>query len=197
MVSLSSKAKQSRTRVTKKQLTKVKKAQQKKKNTSLYKCKKRVVPGPWTEFETELVIEPKLRWSEGVCKDDPKSSIFGKLRGTYPHINWWDERGWYPIYINLVCPSIAELVEKYGMMEVVAAFEKGLNTESNQKEFGTIVLLKVVVNHSLDRTRKPSDRFLSCFAKTTKRDIVGFLTTRGGNYRIIEKVRGQKNNESK
>lgn len=188
--------KEPRIRVTKKQIIKIKKEKQMRKNTSIYKCKRKIIPGPWTELETELLVKFKLRWSLGINGDNSDSETFGRFRGTYPNLYWWNERGWYPIYINIICPGIKALVEKHGMRDVMIAFEKSINTEDNQKEYGTIVLLEVIVNHALNEERAPEDRFVSCLAKTTKRDIVGFLTTRGGRYRIIRKAKkGVKSNE--
>jgi len=179
-------AKVPKIRITKKATIKIREIKKKKRKISLYRCKKKISPGPWTEIETDLRFKAKLRWSKGLDGSN-NSKVLSRIRGTYPVLRWWNERGWYPIYINLICHGIKELVEKHGMIEVMAAFEKSINIEKNQKELGTIVLLDVLINHSLDSSKKPGDRFISCLAKTTKRDIVGFVTTRGGKYRIIRK----------
>jgi len=169
------KKKKRKTRVTKKAVKAFREA--KKNRPSSYKSKKIVRPGPWTDINTKLEVKANLRKTNG---------IMGPALGTYPRDQFWHEPGWYPIIFNLISKSIKRDVDAYGLDEYIAACEKSLNTPDNQKKYGTVVILKVEVDHSLKEDRARADRFISVRAKTNKKSIKGFMAHRKGIYKVIE-----------
>lgn len=146
-----------------------------KKAQSLYKSKKTVIPGPWTNVETDLKIRFRLRKST--------SAVTGKSKtGSYLHEQNLDERGWYEIVFNIISDDISQKVEEHGIDKYIAACEKYLN---KQEKYGKLVILRVAVDHSLDYSREIENRFISVYAKTNKRNIEGFSAWRGREYKIL------------
>jgi hypothetical protein len=107
----------------------------------------------------------------------------GELCGTYPRKEFWSERGWYPININITSSKIKRDVLRNGIDTYMAAWEKAINTESNKKKYGTIIILSMCVNNSIDNDK--DHRFISCEAKTNKKSISGFAAIREGKYVIL------------
>lgn len=139
------------------------------------KAKKNVIiPGPWTNVATDLKVKPELRVTQG---------IIGELHGAYTRNDLWHEKGWYPILINITSKKIKKEVEKHGLDIYVAAWEKAINVPENKEKYGTIVILKISVDHSCDENE--THRFLSCEAKTNKKSISGFGAVRQGKYVIL------------
>jgi len=139
------------------------------------KAKKNVVvPGPWTNLQTDLKINPRVRNSKG---------IVAEIAGVYSNDDMWAEKGWYPISINITSDDIFQKVQKYGLDQYIAAWEKFINLE-DKKSYGTIVLLQATVDHSLNEDE--THRFVSCRAKTNKKSIKGFVAIRKGKYTILE-----------
>jgi len=167
--------KKRKTRVTQADTIALREKQKKERSISNYKRKKTIIPGPWTEIDTTLEVKTKLRMNK---------SISGlETSGAYPNTKFYPnaEKGWYPILINITSKSIKRDVEKHGLDNYMAACEKSLNA---QKTLGTIVFLEVSVDHSFDDNRER--RFLSCLAKTNKKNIKGFTAIRKGVYQVLE-----------
>jgi hypothetical protein len=164
------KKKKRKTRVTKKLIEEIRVAKKIKAN------KKSASPGPWTEIDPPLTVKAKLRVNK---------SFMGESYGNYPKPDHAPatEKGWYPIIFNLTSKSIKRDVEEHGIDNYIAACEKSLNSKENKKKYGTIIMLKVPGDHSLHEDR--SHRFLSCYAKTNKKSITGFLAHRKEGYRIL------------
>jgi hypothetical protein len=138
------------------------------------KRKKIVIPGPWTNLETELVLDVSLRIHQPVTKLEP-------YYGTYREDNNWNEKAWFPISINLVFSDMGNLVLKHGLDKCLAACEKSLN---DQKRYGTLILLQVVS----DNSQRTSDPFVSVKAKTNKKNILGFAATRSNELIVLTKA---------
>lgn len=135
-----------------------------------------IVPGPWTNIITELVVKPELRITHG---------LVGDILGIYNDDEMWKEKGWYPISINVTSKKIKRDVAKYGLFEYLSAWEKGTRAEEFMKLYGTIVLLKTDTDHALDEDE--AHRFISCRAKTNKKSISGFGAIRKAKYVVIGK----------
>jgi len=162
----------------KKRKTRVTKAfvhqlQEEKKNAPKAK-KNLIVPGPWTNTDTQLKVKPEIRVTQG---------IIGPLYGAYTKTEFWHEKGWYPIILNITSKKIKKDVEKHGLDAYIAAWEKAINIPENKDKYGTIVILKASVDHSLDEDE--TRRFISCEAKTNKKSIKGFSAVRKGKYVIL------------
>ena len=167
-----------KTRITKKQIAKAR-AERKK---TVYQRKKQIIPGPWTNVETELKVNAKLKLNNSSIM----AQILGPCYGTYKNDSDWQEKSWYPIYINIEVPRLKQLVEKHGINKVMAACEKSL---TEQSKYGTIVLLNLGVDHS--QNISPKKRFLSVLAKTNKKNIEGFRAIRKQEYIVIGKSNDQ------
>lgn len=174
------KGSKNKTRVTKKALQAVR-AERKK---TSYQRKKRVIPGPWTETEVEFEVKAKLRKNKSsILRED-----LGVCYGVYRKDPDWNEKGWYPIIINIEVPRLKKLVEDHGIDNVMAACEKSLSAVEDKKgkpKYGTVVLLSL----GSDNSQKPeaSQRFLSVHAKTNKKGIEGFRAIRKGEMVILGK----------
>jgi len=161
--------KKRKTRVTKKfvdQMREEKKNRKSKKNV--------IVPGPWTNIETELVIKPELHKTIG---------IMGESYGSYPKSEFWGERGWYPIIINIMSSRIKQNVSEHGLDVYIAAWEKAINTKRNKTKYGTIIILKMMIDHSIEEDE--NHRFISCNAKTNKKSISGFSAKRQSHFIVL------------
>lgn len=168
-------AKKRKTIASKKMIREIKEAKLKDKNTSSYKKKKTIIPGPWTEIETLAKVNVSLRENNG---------LLGVCYGTYPRDSAWHEPGWYPIIFNLTSDNICADVEKYGLDEYLASCERDLNSDKNRLIYGTVVFLQVLVDNS---TNEDSERrFVSIKAKTNKKSITGFTAMRNGIYKVLE-----------
>jgi len=164
-----------KTRITQDEVKAYREEQKREKSISNYKRKKTVVPGPWTEIDSPINVKATLRENNTVSGDI--------AYGTYPNPRFYpvQQKGWYPILINITSKSIKRDVEEHGLDNYVAACEKSLN---DQGKYGTIIILNVSVDHSLDDDR--SKRFLSCLAKTNKKSISGFTAIRKNKYQVLE-----------
>lgn len=162
------KKKKIRTRVTKKDIEEVRTKTKSKIN------KKKTDPGPWTELTPTNPVDVELK-----CSD----SALGKIcYGTYPKHGPIRKKGWYNILLNITSEKIKEDIEERGLDDYVAACEKWFGKTENKKKYGTVVILEVRVNNAL---RDEGPRFLSCLAKTNKKNIKGFAAIRQGVYQII------------
>jgi hypothetical protein len=171
-----------KTTATRNQIIKIRERIKQFNSTTAAKSKKIIIPGPYTNLETPLQVKVLLRPSKSI--DD------NEILGTYPEPIQWNERGWYPIYFNLIAPDITKIVKQFGINAFLAACEKDLNNPDNKKRFGRIVIIRVVVDHSLEeQERAEKDRFVSCYAKTTNKSIDGFWTMRKGQFVIIGKIK--------
>jgi hypothetical protein len=137
--------------------------------------KNKIQPGPWSDVETSAKVKPELRITAG---------IVGEMRGSYARDEFWAEKGWYPININLKSANMLKEIKKVGLDEYLAAWEKAINSEKFKKEFGNIILLSVSSDHSAEDSEEK--RFISCRAKTNKKSISGFFAVRGGKCTILE-----------
>ena len=135
-----------------------------------------IIPGPWTNVETELKVKPELRLTD---------VLIGQILGHYRDDEQWREKGWYPISINITSSKIKRDVEKYGIAEYLSAWEKAINDEKLANQYGTIILLNAMVDHSHDENE--NHRFISCLAKTNKKSIPGFGAIRKAQYIILGK----------
>ena len=136
-----------------------------------------VIPGPWTNLATDLKIKPEIRLTKGIVYD---------MYGAYTDVDsqQWKEKGWYPIVMNSTSTDIYKKVKTHGLDQYVAAWEKAINSDANKKIDGTIVILQVTVDHTLDADE--THRFLSCKAKTNRKSIAGFSAIRKGKYTLLE-----------
>ena len=140
--------------------------------------KRTIIPGPWTDKETKLKLKPELKANQSVCR------TIGEYYGIYRDNSNWNEKGWYPITINIMAKNLKQLVSKHGIDQVMAACEKGLNEcldEEKKKRFGHIILTYVFSDNS-----QRDNGFISCWAKTNKKRIVGFLTIRKAQLVVIK-----------
>lgn len=137
------------------------------------KAKKNViVPGPWTNLLTENIkIKPELRLTHGIVFD---------IYGAYTNVNNWKEKGWYPIVINITSNDIYRKVKEHGIDKYIAAWEKAINSKNNKKIYGSIIILEATIDHSLDEDK--TYRFISCKAKTNRKNIKGFSAIRRRKY---------------
>lgn len=156
-----------------------------------YQRKTTIVPGPWTTIAADFTVDPVLV---------PSKSLYGALNeftGIYRTAADWKEKGWYPIVINITFPNIKETVEQHGLDKTLAATELALSNakdQHNKSKYGDVVLLYVFVDHSQDPD--PNHRFLSCYAKTNKKSIIGFMATRKNEVIIIkEKTQEEEEQE--
>lgn len=144
-----------------------------------YQRKKRVIPGPWTEVETSIKVNADIRLNtSGIMID-----ILGPNKGAYTRDELWFEKGWYPIVFNIEAKRINTLVARHGMDEFLAASEKALNGKVDKKgnpEYGRIVILEMSVDNS--QREDKSKRFISCYGKTNKKNISGFMAMRKKEY---------------
>ncbi len=161
--------KKRKARVTKQQIEEVRAAKKVKAN------KRKTSPGPWTEIDPGFEVKAKLLASKG--------AVFSGSYGTYtkPQFSPKTEKGWYPILFNVTSKSIKRDVDEHGLDEYVAACEKSL---TSQEKYGTVVILTVSLDHSMHEDR--GHRFLSCYAKTNKKSISGFLAQRKNGLGILE-----------
>lgn len=145
------------------------------------KRKKTIIPGPWTELKTKLKLKPVLKENHSICNS------LGIFYGSYLDTSNWSEKGWYPIVINIALDNLQKLVIKHGIDQVIAACEKSLNDsldENRKSRFGHLILLSLFSDNS--QKEEPTKRFLSCYAKTNKKRIIGFMTVRKGQLLVIK-----------
>jgi hypothetical protein len=135
------------------------------------KRKKTIVPGPWTNTPTKLSLQVSLKEHKPVSKLESYSGVYREDAN-------WSEKAWYPISINLVFPKMQEILQTYGLDQTLAACEKALN---EQMVYGDLVLLYLVADNSNRHTP-----FLSCRAKTNKKNIVGFAAIRNQEMVVIK-----------
>lgn len=173
---LRGKKKTRKTRVTKKDI----KAARKDIKMTSYQRKRKIIPGPWTEIETELEVEAEMLLNDkGVMAD-----LLGPTYGTYTNRDAYPtEKGWYPIIFNLVAPNMKQLVADHGMDQFLAAAEKHLNSLKDKKgkpKYGTIVITTMAIDNS--QRDSAGSRFISVHAKTNKKSISGFRAIRKKEY---------------
>lgn len=145
-------------------------------NKSSYERKRKIIPGPWTNTETKLEVKATLRLNDSII-----DQLLGPCYGSYSVDNDWDEKAWYPIYINIEIPKAARLIKKNGIDQVLAATEQALNKTGL---YGDIILLQLFSDNSLHED--PTRRFLSLKAKTNKKSIKGFRAMRQGELITIK-----------
>jgi len=162
-------------RVTQKEVHEFREKKKREKSVTSYKRKKTVVPGPWTEINPPLKVKAKLRENNGLGST--------KSLGSYPNPKFYPspQKGWYVILINITSKSIKRDVEEHGLDNYVAACEKSLN---EQGALVTVIIMQVSVDHSLREDR--GGRFISCQAKTNKKNISRFTAVRNGTYQVLE-----------
>lgn len=139
--------------------------------------KRKTAPGPWTDLDPSFQVKARLRSTTG---------IIGEAFGAYPRKEHAPHtpKGWYAILFNITSKSIKRDVEEHGIDMYLAACERSLNSPDNKKRYGTIVLLQAAGDHSLREER--DRRFVSCYAKTNKKSIKGFLAVRQKKYGVIQ-----------
>jgi len=166
--------KKRKTRVTKKDIM----VQKKELKMTSSQRKRRIVPGPWTNKDTDLKVRVNLREDKSSLMAD----ILGPSIGNYIKDDLWGEKGWYPIVFNVEAKKMASIIKKHGMDEFLAASEKAL-CEMVDKDgkplYGHIIITSVTVDGSM---REKSKRFISCRGKTNKKNISGFRAMRKGEY---------------
>jgi hypothetical protein len=171
--------KKRKARVTKKDIMKIKKEREANRKITSYQKKKKIIPGPWTEIETNFKVNADLRLNDtGIMAE-----ILGPSKGAYLREEFWLEKGWYPIVFNIEAKRMNTLVNKHGMDQFLAACEKTLNEKVDKKGkplYGKIVLLNMTVDNS-QRADK-SKRFISCRGKTNSKNISGFKAIRKKEY---------------
>lgn len=162
-------------RITKKEII----AYREEKKISSYKRKRNILPGPWTNIEVDFKVEASLKKSKHILEK------YGEYYGSYREDSTWDEKGWYPIVFNIEVSGLKELVEKYGIDKVLAACEISLceTEESGKQKYGDLVILELGADNS--QNPDTAKRFLSCFGKTNKKNIEGFMAIRSGEYKKI------------
>ena len=158
------KKQQRKIRVTKAQVREIQEERKKKTKGR----KNRIIPGPWTEIEPGFTVSAKLRWSKTLVGDP--------LLGTYVRDEMWCEKSWYPITLNVTSKDIRAKVKKHGLDNYLAAVEKSLNSKTNVKKYGRIVILAATADHS--QREEEDRRFISCRGKTNKKSISGFAAFR-------------------
>lgn len=139
-------------------------------NKSSYTRKKTIIPGPWTNVETDIEIKPKLKLN---------NSFYFKqgYYGSYTSDHNWNEKGWYPIIINVEAENLKDLVAEHGLDNTLAAAEKALNLLKDGKSkplYGHVIFLSWLV----DKSQEEQNRFISVTAKTNKKSIPGFIAIR-------------------
>lgn len=147
--------------------------------------KRTIIPGPWTETLTALKLEPTLRENCSICES------LGPYLGVYRDTSNWNEKGWYPISLNLTLENLNVQVQQHGLDQVLAACEVALN---NTKRYGRLILLWVFSNNSQDLD--PTKRFLSCWAKTNRRRLEGFMASVRGVLVVYPHKLNQQNQGS-
>jgi hypothetical protein len=158
-----------KTRVTKEEVRAIREAKLNAPSSS--QAKRMIKPGPWTDVKTRLKVNAKLRVHRG---------LLGDMYGIYRIDEKWNEKGWYPVVINITSDKILEDITKFGIDEYMAACEVSLNKEN---QYGHLILLNIFSDNS---SRNSADqRFLSCYAKTNKKGVTGFAAIRQGMFKII------------
>lgn len=135
---------------------------------STYRSKHTITPGPFTGKETNLLIEPILK---------PNTSLNQTFYGVYRSTDTWNEKGWYPISINITFDRINEIIKLNGIDEVLTACEKYLNLSN---KYGNLIILELI---SINHIATPP--FISCLAKTNKKSIPDFKAIRGGFFKVF------------
>jgi len=161
-----------KTRVTREQIE----AAKAEKKITTYARKKRIIPGPWTKIEPKFTVNAGLRLSKGVMDE-----IIGSAYGSYLRDNYWMEKGWYPVVVNVWSKDMVEVIKKHGLDQFVAACERSLTSVKDNKgkqKYGTVVVLEVGANN-IDKKHK-DERFISLKIKTNKKNISGFRAIRKG-----------------
>lgn len=138
------------------------------------KRKKIIVPGPWTNLDPTFTVNAAPRKHQPIIMTEP-------YFGVYREDNNWNEKAWFPISINVTFPNMPALVKEFGLDLVLAAAEKSL---TEQKIYGNLILLYVVA----DNSQRPTDPFISCRAKTNKRNILGFAALRNQVLTVLTKA---------
>ena len=162
--------KKRKTRVTKKEVERIKNYNR----LTSAQSKKRIIPGPWTNLETELKVDARLRENKTFMWE-----TLGTCYGSYAKDELWGEKGWYSIVFNIEADDIKELVSKHGMDQFLVASEKSLNRKvdtSGKPKYGTLIINTMCVNNS--QKENTSSRFVSCRGKTNKKSIKGFRAIR-------------------
>lgn len=174
--------KQRKVRVTKKA---IKKIQEQNKISSATR-KRTIIPGPWTNKTTKLKVDAFLVEHKSICHN------IGSYNGIYSNNQDINERGWYPLFINISFPDIKNIAAKHDVDEIMTACEISLNQKdkTGKKRYGDLVILELASNNS-QKEDEPT-RFLSCKAKTNRKNITGFAAVRNGEFGIISPA---ENNE--
>jgi hypothetical protein len=146
------------------------------------KRKKIITPGPWTKLTPTFTLDVSFR------KHTPITKLLEPYFGIYREDNNWSEKAWFPISFNITAPNLGATVLEHGLDMVLAAAEKALNV--NTKLYGDLVLLYVVSDNS-----QRSDAFISCRAKTNKRNILGFAAQRNQVLTVLTKANIESPND--
>ena len=147
------------------------------KSKTSYERKKQIIPGPWTDKEVNFAVNASLKQSRIVVFNEP-------VWGSYQDDNSWSEKGWYPIVVNVQVANIEQLQKEHSLNDIMAAVEKSLN---DNKKLGHIIPLSYTYNNN----------FFSVWAKTNKKNIIGFAATRQKVYQIIsEKTQDEPDSNS-
>ena len=139
--------------------------------------KRTLKPGPYTNQTTQLKLKVSLR---------PTKSFYhqGEFLGFYRDPTNWDEKGWYPLSLNLTATNLQSAVQKHSLTDFMIAAELNLNQpRAGYKPYGDLVLLSVLVDNS--QHPDPTHRFVSVLAKTNRKYLSGFAAVRKGLLTIL------------
>lgn len=157
-----------KTRITKEEIQTLR---EQKKNYNSSKAKKTIKPGPYTNLESPMTLEFTLRKNKSVVSTIPD------YLGAYKDDTNWNEKGWYPIILNVQIPNLKSYLDQHGPNLTTAAIEKSLNELKEQ--LGDVIILNVL-NFNLVQ------EFVGIEAKTNKKHISGFTAVRSGKYQVLE-----------
>lgn len=145
-----------------------------KKNYNSYKAKKDPKPGPWTNLEAKFTTNILLRPVPSLTTSLPA------FYGSYVDKEDWSEKGWYPIIFNICSKDMLKLIQEHGLDNFLIAAEKSLNKD---RDYGHIIITSI---HAPNATnRDATKRFISCEAKTNKKNIAGFMAIRNNKYVLL------------
>jgi hypothetical protein len=129
--------------------------------------RKRVIrPGFWTNIETSLTVQAKL-------KKHISEVYFPPYLGKYvTHDDGYKGDG-YRAMVKITVENLKRLLFEHGIDEVLAACEKSLNSYKNK--YGRKVLGDVVIDEVVQEKLGDDPPCIICMIKTNKRRISKFM----------------------
>ena len=166
-----------KTRVSKQQV----KALLAEKSITCTQHKRTLLPGPYTNQTTQLKLKVSLRPNQSI------STKLGSFLGFYRDTSNWNEKGWYPLSLNLTATNLRSAVLKHSLTDFMIAAELYLNQpdRTGHKPYGDLVLLSVLSDNSLNSD--PEHCFVSVLAKTNRKYLPGFAAVRKGLLTVLPK----------